>query len=131
MNWFKSIIKYAEITVAYHGSASEFELFNYHTGYMGTGVYLTSSIPEAKEYAHIAINMRKLKGGNATKRVYKVSFDITNPFKVFHKGTGYPNVDKTLKDKGYDSVICEFERGTIEYCIFDKSKIKILETIEF
>jgi len=133
--------------VVYHGTADNVESFDLDhpnrkdTGWLGTGVYLTTDPNLASSYA-------MLKPGRANEQVLPLYARLTNPYHatladkqrlqlISHNegaAAGRAASDawtETLKAQGYDGVVLEYDAATVgaknasrEIVVFDPAGVK-------
>ena len=128
------------LLVMYHGTDSynEFTVFKKgKSGYLGSGIYLTSDKSYAERYA---------KKNGYDGRVYKTYVNITNPLVVttdqpaveilgekvaqkrglknsFSTTWITPSDIKKLQNKGYDGIVWEYA-GSVEVSVWDSNQVK-------
>ena len=116
----------------FHGTADDFHEFDLEhpnrkdTGWLGRGVYLTSSPLLAETYSNV-------KTGSADPRTMPLYAAVHNPLVVPLETkqqlsrltqAGIDAWTAKVKDAGHDGVALEYRDGTVELVAFDPKKVK-------
>lgn len=122
----------------YHGTYSNFDQFDQkHTatnkdyGYYGYGIYLTPNPRYAKTYGpnvykcHVVLN-NPLLWEDGRKNLYRKYNITSNPVT---DGSAAKELTQSMKNDGYDSIICKGASFTVisEICVFDSNQITIID----
>jgi hypothetical protein len=122
--------------IFYHGTKDDITAFDtghgnrHDLGWLGRGVYTTSSSDLADTYASVK---RGDNGYRGDENIMPVYVSVRNPYvatvetKKALKNASQEQIDQftqQLKDQGHDGVVMEFSDGHVELMAFEPSQIK-------